>query len=276
MTQSTYESVQDYYGKVLQSKEDLQTSACCIAEAMPKDLRLLLSNIHEEIQSKFYGCGSPIPPELEGCTVLDLGCGTGRDVYLLSQLVGEKGMVIGVDMTDKQLDVARKHIDGHMEKFGFKKPNVRFEKSFIEDLKKAQIEDSSIDVVISNCVINLSPNKKAAFKEIFRVLKPGGELYFSDVFASAPISKDLQADPVLFGECLSGAMHIPDFESLLEELGFDKPSFLNKAPIELHNPGIKEKIGHIDFYSITVRSFKPAPCCAPSRKSIALKTGGCC
>lgn len=111
LTLSKVESVQQYYGKILASTQDLQTSACCTAEAMPAHLRPLLADIHDEVQAKFYGCGSPIPSELEGCTVLDLGSGSGRDCYLLSRLVGEHGRVIGVDITVEQLAVARRHVD---------------------------------------------------------------------------------------------------------------------------------------------------------------------
>src|SRR4051812_23610076 len=97
------ESIKAYYGNYLATNADLQTSACCTAEAMPLHLRPLLQEIHPEVQEKFYGCGSPIPPELDGRTVLDLGSGSGRDCYLLSKLVGAKGRVVGVDMTDEQL-----------------------------------------------------------------------------------------------------------------------------------------------------------------------------
>ena len=94
----TLENVKKYYGEVLSQKDDLKTSACCTAEAMPAYLRPLLKNIPDEIQNRFYGCGSPIPHCLSGKRVLDLGCGTGRDAFLLSQLVGRDGEVIGVDM----------------------------------------------------------------------------------------------------------------------------------------------------------------------------------
>ena len=99
--------VKDYYGKILGSKQDLQTNACCSPDTFPPHLSVILEQINPEIIEKFYGCGSPIPPALENCSVLDLGCGTGRDVYMVSALVGQGGRVIGVDMTDEQLMVAR-------------------------------------------------------------------------------------------------------------------------------------------------------------------------
>ena len=207
MKNTLHENARDYYGKQLNTSEDLKTSACCSIDSIPLKHRQLLGNIDDEILAKFYGCGSPIPPALAGLTVLDLGCGTGRDAYLTSQLVGEDGFVYGIDMTDEQLAIANRHLDTQMKKFGYTKPNIEFRKGIIEDLKAVEIEDNSIDLVISNCVVNLSPNKEAIFSEIFRVLKPGGELYFSDVYASRRIPEALKNDPVLHGECLSGAMY---------------------------------------------------------------------
>src|SRR5437868_3226329 len=103
------QSVKDYYGKVLKSSADLQTSACCLTESLPRHVVEILRDIHPEVKERFYGCGSPIPPALEGATVLDLGSGSGRDCYVLSKLVGARGRVIGLDMTDEQLAVARRH-----------------------------------------------------------------------------------------------------------------------------------------------------------------------
>lgn len=115
-------------------------------------------------------------------------------------MVGENGFVIGVDMTGEQLEVARRHQKSQAKKFGFKKSNVDFRQGYIEDLASLGIKDNSVDVVISNCVINLSPNKERVFSEIFRVLKEGGELYFSDVFAGRRVPKKFQSDKVLLGE----------------------------------------------------------------------------
>ena len=250
----TLESVKEYYGKVLSSNKDLQTSACCTAQAMPAHLKAIARDIHPEIQDKFYGCGSPIPSELEGRTVLDLGCGTGRDVYLLSKLVGPKGRVIGVDMTDEQLAVAKKHVDYHQEKFGFS--NVTFLKGYIEDLESLGIKNDSVDVVVSNCVINLSPDKKRVFSEIFRVLKKGGELHFSDVFAGRRIPEPLTRDKVLLGECLGGALYKEDFRRMLRTVGCLDFRILESSELTLDQPEIQAKAGMIDFYSLTVRAFK--------------------
>jgi SAM-dependent methyltransferase len=193
---------------------------------------------------------------MEGCTVLDLGSGTGRDAYLLSHLVGQDGYVIGVDMTDEQLEIARRHIDGHTERFGYSRPNVEFRKGYIEDLKAAGIEDNSIDVIISNCVINLSLEKDRVFSEIFRVLKPGGELYFSDVYADRRIDEALRRHPVLHGECLSGALYTEDFRRILSDNHCPDFRVMSSREMSVDDPDIAKLTGDITFYSITVRAFK--------------------
>jgi ubiquinone/menaquinone biosynthesis C-methylase UbiE len=175
---------------------------------------------------------------------------------LLAQVVGAEGQVIGVDMTDEQLAVARKHIDYHTDKFGLEKPNVDFRKGWIEDLSSANLEDNSVDVIISNCVINLSPDKESVFREIFRVLKPGGELYLSDVFSGRRVPEPLTTDPVLLGECLGGALYVEDFRRLLRKVGGHDYRVVAKNPITLNSEDIQRKAGMIDFYSMTIRSFK--------------------
>ena len=255
---SILETVKDYYGKQLKSNGDLKTSACCSIDSIPEHHKKISGIIDDEILERFYGCGSPMPLCMEGQRVLDLGCGTGRDVYMASYLVGENGYVIGVDMTEEQLNVAIRHIDSQTKKFGYKKPNIDFRKGFIEDLDSMGIEDNSVDIVISNCVINLSPNKESVFKEIFRVLKPGGELYFSDVFSSRRIPTELKTNPVLYGECLGGALYIEDFRRMLRELGCLDYRIMNKKIIDLHNNKLGKIAGMIDFYSITIRAFKIA------------------
>jgi arsenite methyltransferase len=253
---ATRDDVRDYYGKVLESKDDLKTSACCPIDAVPEWTRALIANIDEEILGRFYGCGSPIPLGMEGATVLDLGCGTGHDCFILSQMVGPEGRVIGVDMTEEQLAIAKAGIGPHMARFGFKTPNVTFHQSFIEDLKGIGIADNSVDAVVSNCVINLSADKESVFREIFRVLKPGGELFFSDIFASRRVPKVLQEDKVLLGECLGGAMYVEDFRRMLRRVGCLDYRVCAQGQVALEDPALKRKAGMIDFYSMTIRTFK--------------------
>lgn len=248
--------VQDYYGKVLNGSDDLKTSACCSTDSIPEHHKEILKQIHDDILTRFYGCGSPIPPVLKGRKVLDLGCGTGRDVYLLSKLVGKDGFVTGIDMTDEQLQVARKYLNWQMEKFGYGMPNVIFKKGFIEDLQSADVEDNSQDVVVSNCVINLSANKHKVFSEIFRVLKPGGELYFSDVFSDRRVPEELQKNKVMVGECLGGAMYIEDFRRMLRDLGCLDYRIVAKSKIELEHSELEGLAGMLNFYSLTIRAFK--------------------
>src|SRR5690606_25122218 len=140
-----------------------------------------------------------------------LGCGAGRDVYALSALVGESGSVIGVDMTDEQLAVANRHRGYHAQAFGFARSNVTFLHGYIEKLDALDLPDNSIDILVSNCVINLSPDKEAVLKQVHRLLKPGGEMYFSDVYCDRRVPAQLMEDPVLYGECLSGALYWNDF-----------------------------------------------------------------
>jgi arsenite methyltransferase len=249
-------AVKEYYGKTLQGATDLRTGACCCTESIPASHRAILEAIDIEITERFYGCGSPVPPALEGCTVLDLGCGSGRDAYLVSRLVGEEGHVVGVDMTDEQLDVARRHRVSQARRFGQKQSNVDFRSGAIEDLRQAGVEDESIDVVISNCVINLSPHKERVFAEIFRVLKPGGELYFSDVFAGCRVPAALREDPLLWGECLAGAMYIEDFRRLMLETGCRDYRVVAQRPVEIGNEDVEQRMGRITFDSMTVRAFK--------------------
>jgi len=232
------DKVQNYYSKVLQSTADLKSSACCSTETVPEHIKPILSKIHSEVVSRFYGCGIPVPPAAEGCTAIDLGCGTGRDVFLLSAQVGPQGRVIGIDMTDDQLAVARRHVEFHTKEFGFAAPNVDFRKGFIEDLRHADIADNSIDLVVSNCVINLSPAKRQVFSEIMRVLKPGGELFFSDIFCDRRLPEECSNDPVLLGECLGGAMYKEDFRRLMFELGQPDLRVMSSTEVTTHDPTI--------------------------------------
>ncbi len=248
------EDVQQYYGQHLTGSQDLQTNACC-DQTPPEHLKPLLALLHDEVVSRYYGCGLVAPAALEGMRVLDLGCGSGRDVYLLSALVGQTGEVVGVDMTDEQLAVARRHQDYHREAFGFDESNVRFLKGYIEELDALDLEDGYFDIVVSNCVINLSTDKAKVIGDVKRLLKPGGEFYFSDVYADRRVPASLTTDPVLYGECLAGALYWNDFLNLAKGGGFGDPRLVESRRLTVDNPAIEAKLGNIRFYSATYRLF---------------------
>ncbi|MCP9808979.1 methyltransferase domain-containing protein [Cyanobium sp. HWJ4-Hawea] len=247
-------AVQEYYGSTLKGTADLRTSACCDATSVPAALKPLLAQIHPEVLSRYYGCGLVAPPLLEGCRVLDLGCGSGRDVYLLAQLVGPRGEVVGVDMTPEQLAIARTHLDFHAGQFGF--ANVRFLEGRIEQLEQLDLEPESFDVVISNCVVNLSTDKLAVLAGVRRLLKPGGEFYFSDVYADRRVPGPLQQDPVLYGECLSGALYWNDFLRLARQAGFPDPRLVADRPLAINDPELQAKTALLNFFSATYRLFR--------------------
>ena len=253
---NTYDIVTDYYGRPLQTTADLKTSACCDVSSMPEWLKPLLSRIHPEVLSRYYGCGLVCPPLLEGCRVLDLGCGSGRDVYALAQLVGPTGSVVGVDMTDEQLAVARAHQAHHADVFGYS--NVEFLHGYIERLGDLGLEANSFDVIVSNCVVNLSPDKDAVLAGVQRLLKPGGEFYFSDVYADRRVPASVKNDPVLYGECLGGALYWKDFERLAQRHGFADPRLVDDRPLEITDPQLATRVGNLRFYSASYRLFKLA------------------
>jgi arsenite methyltransferase len=249
-----HDVVQEYYGHTLQGTADLKTSACCDLSQTPAWLKPLLARIHPEILSRYYGCGLVCPPLLEGCRVLDLGCGAGRDVYALAQLVGPEGEIVGVDMTAEQLAIARRHQSFHGETFGY--DNVRFLQGYIEQLDALDLAPESFDVIVSNCVINLSPDKDKVLHDVHRLLKPGGEFYFSDVYADRRVPDVIRNDPVLYGECLGGALYWNDFLRLAQRHGFADPRLVEDRPLAITDSTLAARVGTTRFFSATYRLFK--------------------
>lgn len=251
-----HQDVQEYYGSELESSEDLKTNACCTLTKPPKHILEALRLVADEVQDKYYGCGLTIPSAVEGLRILDLGSGSGRDCYIAAKLVGENGEVVGVDMTKEQLNVANKYIDYHQEKFGYKTSNVQFLQGNIEELEALNLEKATFDVIISNCVINLAKDKLKVLKDAYDLLKPGGEMYFSDVYSDRRIPKKLQENRVLWGECLSGALYWNDFLNIAKKAGFGDPRAVEDKPITIENEELEALVGDIEFYSVTYRLMK--------------------
>ena len=234
-------AVKEHYG------DRAKTAASCCEPSDKTDYReklYLLEDVQdlpETIAS--FGCGNPtaIAGLREGETVLDLGSGPGLDCFLSAKAVGATGHVIGLDMTDEMLRLANENRD----KLGAE--NVEFRKGEMESMPVA---DGEVDVIISNCVINLSPDKDAVFRESFRALKPGGRFHVSDVVLSRPLSQQEQDDLSLWAGCAAGALLESDYLNRLVAAGF-------------HNVRVDSRgtIGDKPWYSATISAFKPAPCC---------------
>ncbi|WP_165172583.1 methyltransferase domain-containing protein [Adlercreutzia sp. ZJ242] len=191
---------------------------------IPEEARPLLYNVSAEIKNTFHEFGAPLPPLLEGCTVLDLCCGSGRDTYLAAQLVGAQGKVIGVEPVAARLAVAQKYLAQEIKQFGYDECNVELVNAAPEDL--SFVADGSVDVVISNCTFNLSPDKERYIAEVKRVLKDGGEWYFTDVFCDRRIPQATSDQVENVAMRLGGALFIEDFRRLAQAAGFHDPRYL--------------------------------------------------
>jgi SAM-dependent methyltransferase len=176
----------------------------------------------------------------------------------LAQLVGPEGHVVGVDMTEEQISVAVQYRDYHAKRFGYPQSNVTLHTGYIEQLDELPIEPESFDLVVSNCVVNLSPDKAAVLRGAYRALKPGGELYFADVYADRRVPAEAARDPVLYGECLGGALYWNDFLGLAKGAGFLDPRLVADRPIEITDERIRRAVRDVRFYSATYRLFKIA------------------
>ena len=205
-----------------------------------------LSFIPEEARVRSYGCGSPVgDADLSpGETVVDLGCGAGIECFIAADRVGAAGQVVGVDMLPQMLQRAERAADKVADELGYR--NVNFEQGTLEELP---IAESSVDVVVSNCVINLCEHKRQVLQEIHRVLKPGGRLVISDIASETDIPIDIQYNERLRGECLGGAFRQDRLFELLADVNFRQATVLKRFPY-------RKVRGH-QFYSITYSAVKP-------------------
>jgi ubiquinone/menaquinone biosynthesis C-methylase UbiE len=241
--------LQEFYGRQIQKTADLQSQACCTDDTARRCADIL-ARLPDEVRARHYGCGCPLPEDdLAGLTVLDLGAGAGVDAFVALHCVGDAGFVHGIDMTSEQLNVARRNAPRVLERFGHTESNIAFHEGFIETADA--IPDESVDLVISDCVINLSPAKKEVFGTIWRVLKPGGEMYISDIAADRRVPESIRSDPCLVAECLGGAEYEHDWFDQMRDAGFLDPRVVTRRLVQTEARGEP-----ILFSSLTVRAFK--------------------
>jgi len=240
---------------ITQKVSDRYAKAAAAGEAMccptSYDMATLRSFIPEEVLKISYGCGSPAGLETvrPGETVLDIGSGGGIDCFEASRLVGPSGRVIGIDMTDIMLDIARKHAAVVAANLGYPASNVEFRKGMADAMP---VEDGSVDLIISNCVINLAPDKRTVFHEMFRVAKPGGRFTLSDIVADHPVPQYLMHDAQKWGDCLSGALTLTEYMAGMTEAGFLAVHLTKFSPWQV--------IDGVHFFSVTLTGYKlPSP-----------------
>jgi SAM-dependent methyltransferase len=265
MTQSPtpiHDVVREHYAERIKSNASCcGSSDCCATDSnlYPTDL---LATLPEGESSISYGCGDPITlASLEpGQTVLDLGSGAGLDCFFAAKKVGEKGKVIGVDMTPEMLERARSSAKR------MSLTNVEFRQGFIEDLP---VESGTVDVIISNCVINLSPDKSKVFNETFRVLKPGGKLAVSDIVTDGELPDEVKKSLSAWAGCVAGAVEAKDYIAMMESAGFTnisvKPVFFDKQTVDdalgdmnLDVNSYSKDDVYKAVYSAKITAYKPA------------------
>ena len=266
MTQSPtpiHETVREHYAERIKS-----SASCCgpdnscdtSSNLYPIDL---LTTVPSDVASTSYGCGDPITlASLKpGQTVLDLGSGAGLDCLLAAQKVGPEGHVVGVDMTPEMIERAQNNAKR------VNATNVEFRQGYLEDLP---VDSNTVDVIISNCVINLSPDKEKVFNEAFRVLAPGGKLAVSDIVTDGPLPEQVKQSLSAWAGCVAGAVEAKDYIGIMESVGFTdisiKPVFFDKEIIDSALVEFKEAVDlngiprddiYKAVYSAKITAYKP-------------------
>jgi SAM-dependent methyltransferase len=271
------ELVREKYADIANQSKTVNESSCCGVGSCTGVDYTVFSEDYSKLKGYNpdadlgLGCGLPTEFALikEGDVVIDLGSGAGNDAFVARAIAGEKGKVIGIDFTDEMIDKSRANAD----KLGFNNVEFRF-----GDIEKMPVTQNAADVIISNCVLNLVPDKVKAFREIYRVLKPGGHFSVSDIVASGELPQSIKSGAELYAGCVSGAIRQEEYIGIINETGFENIRVQKERviaiPDDIYLKFISEdelkkfKESGVNLISINVYADKPESCCEPG--------SGCC
>jgi len=263
------QTVKEKYGEIAKQSKEQNESSCCGAGSCSTVDYAVFSENYNQLEGYVpdadlgLGCGLPTAFALikKGDTVIDLGSGAGNDCFVARALTGENGKVIGIDMTEAMIDKARENA----EKLGINNVEFRF-----GDIEKMPVGPNRADVIISNCVLNLVPDKRKAFSEIFRILKPNGHFSISDVVLVGNLPQNLQQASEMYVGCVSGALQKSDYLNIINETGFVNSKVQKEKLITFPDDILADymtpqqiqdyKNSGVGIYSITVYAEKPKEC----------------
>ena len=271
------EMVKQKYSEIALQDKDTNQSSCCGSGGCSTEVYNIMSDDYSELEGYHpnadlgLGCGLPtqFAKIKKGDTVIDLGSGAGNDCFIARAETGESGKVIGIDFTPPMIDKARTNA----EKLGFN--NVEFR---LGDIEKMQVTSNIADVIVSNCVLNLVPNKKNVFEEIYRVLKPGGHFSISDIVLTGSLPEKIKSAAEMYAGCVASAIDKNDYLNFIVHAEFKNIVLQKEKPIIVPDDILKNYLNEEDIktyksnptiiFSITVYAEKPASCCSPD--------SGCC
>ncbi len=273
--QELKELVRQKYSEIALQDKDSNMASCCGAGGCSTEVYNIMSDDYTQLEGynadADLGLGCGLPTEFAqikpGDVVIDLGSGAGNDCFIARSLTGETGKVIGIDFTEAMIEKA----SINAEKLGFH--NVEFRQG---DIEKMPVTAKTADVIVSNCVLNLVPNKRNVVNEIFRVLKPGGHFSISDIVLVGELPKNLQQAAEMYAGCVSGAIQKDDYLNLIKEAGFESITLQKEKTIHIPDDILSNYLSaeeitafrnsDVGIYSVTVFAQKPESCCEP----------GCC